>query len=240
MKNLLTSLIVIAAFFLYNCDDKSNNPKADLTVTDIDGNVYKTVRIGNQTWMAENLNVAHYRNGDSIPEIIDNNEWRNAGMGATCLYDHNLALGDLYGRLYNWYALYDARGLAPDGWRIPNDDDWKELEEYLGMSKAEANDYEFRGTDQGSQLAGKADLWIDDVLVKNPNFAKSKFDAVPGGFRNGAGKFYSINIEAYFWTLTEYYNYFAFHRLISSYYSNIYRFRSFKNSGYSVRCIKDK
>ncbi|UZJ40279.1 Hsp70 family protein [Prosthecochloris sp. SCSIO W1101] len=104
------------------------------SVTDIDGNTYRTVKIGKQVWMAENLSVAHYRNGEVIPQIQDDEEWISLITGAWCYYENNKNYNE-YGRLYNWYAVKDSRGLAPEGWHVPSDEEWKLLERYLGMSE---------------------------------------------------------------------------------------------------------
>ena len=88
-------------------------------VKDIDGNSYKTVKIGEQIWMAENLKVTQYRNGDPIPNLTDENDWENTEQGAYCNYDNNEDKVKTYGRLYNWYAVDDKRGLAPNGWLNP-------------------------------------------------------------------------------------------------------------------------
>lgn len=93
-------------------------------VTDIDGNTYKTVKIGNQWWIAENLKVTHYRNGDAIPEVTDNEQWKNLNSGAYCAYDNNESNAAVYGYLYNWYAMNDSRNIAPEGWYVPSDEEW--------------------------------------------------------------------------------------------------------------------
>ncbi len=133
-------------------------------VKDIDGNSYKTVKIGEQIWMAENLKVTQYRNGDPIPNLTDENDWENTEQGAYCNYDNNEDNVETYGRLYNWYAVDDKRGLAPNGWHIPTDDEIKELEMYLGLSQSETDNITSRGTNEGSKLAGNADLWSNGNL----------------------------------------------------------------------------
>lgn len=100
-----------------------------------DGKVYKTVKIGTQTWMAENLNVDRFRNGDLIPQAKSDEEWKAAGENgkpAWCFYDNNPKNGEKFGKLYNWYTVSDPRGLAPKGWHIPSDKEWTVLTEYLG------------------------------------------------------------------------------------------------------------
>ena len=103
-----------------------------LTVSDIDGNLYHTVVIGTQTWTVENLKVAKYRNGDAIPEVTGVAAWSALATGAWCNYNNDAANGTTYGKLYNWFAVTDPRGLAPAGWHIPSKDEWKTLSDYLG------------------------------------------------------------------------------------------------------------
>ncbi len=122
MKQLL--VLLSAVLILVSCSgDKQSNQSTSSkdTVTDIDGNVYKTVKIGNQVWMAENLKVIHYRNGDEIPHHADDGDW-NSSTGAWCSYDNEKGNVEIYGRLYNWFAQNDSRGLAPEGWHVPTAD----------------------------------------------------------------------------------------------------------------------
>ena len=148
-------------------------------VTDIDGNVYQTVKIGDQWWMAENLKVIHYQNGDGITKLPNNTVWSTYGEGAYCNYDNNDSNADIYGSLYNWYAVNDSRNIAPDGWHVPTDEEWKELEMFLGMSQSEANGTGWRGTDEGSKL--KATSGWSGFNGTN----ESGFSALPGGSRGG-------------------------------------------------------
>lgn len=106
-------------------------------VTDIDGNVYQTVKIGNQVWMAENLKVTHYRNGESIANVTDSTMWVGLSTGALCEYNNNHSNGENFGKLYNFYAVSDIRGLAPKGWHVASDLDWKLLRINLKKSEIE-------------------------------------------------------------------------------------------------------
>lgn len=114
------------------------------TLTDIDGNIYQTVKIVDQWWMAENLKVTHYRNGDPIPNVTNNSDWGNLSTGTYCAYNNDNVNISTYGLLYNWYAVADSRELAPTGWHVPTDEEWKQLEMSLGMSDSEANDRGWR------------------------------------------------------------------------------------------------
>jgi hypothetical protein len=95
------------------------------TMSDYDGNIYRTIKIGTQWWMAENLRVTRYRNGNAVPKITDNSAWTTLTSGAYCTYNSDETKAAIFGRLYNWYAVSDARGLAPAGWHVPSDAEWK-------------------------------------------------------------------------------------------------------------------
>lgn len=203
------------------------------TVSDIDGNVYNTIQIGNQTWMAENLKVTHYRNGDSIPSITDDNEWQSTMSGAYCNYDNEENYVVTYGRLYNWYAVNDSRGLAPTGWHIPSDEEWKQLEIYLGMSQTEADNTSNRGTDEGDKLKSTSDWYLGGNGTNEVSFT-----ALPGGYRYSSGSFGYISYYAFFWSATEYSSSSSWLRRLG--YENSGVFRDYINNPYglSVRCIK--
>lgn len=147
------------------------------TVTDIDGNVYQTIKIGNQWWMAENLKVTHYRNGNAIPNVTSYFSWRDLSSGAYCAYNNDNGNADAYGMIYNWYwyAVDDSRNIAPIGWHVPTDEEWKELEMYLGLSQTEADDTGYRGTDEGDKLKATTG-WYNNGNGTN----ESGFTALPG------------------------------------------------------------
>jgi uncharacterized protein (TIGR02145 family) len=205
------------------------------TATDIDGNIYQTFVIGEQEWMIENLKVTHYRNGEPIPN--ETNEWDNLTTGAYCVYYNIPANAEIYGNLYNWYAVDDVRGLAPEGWRVPSDEDIMELEMTLGMSENQANSTGYRGTNEGSQLAGSYDLWLDGILRNNSEFDISGFNFLPGGYRNGS--FVNLGGNGYLWSSTEYNGTQAIFRSLSSNYATVYRSNNSKRWGFSVRCVRD-
>lgn len=112
--------------------DKPAEEIEEITITDVDGNVYDVVTIGEQVWMAENLKVTHYRDGTGIPNISDSTEWRNSTSGAYCAYDNDQSNVSTYGFLYNWYAIDDSRKLAPMGWHIPTIQEWQRLSDNIG------------------------------------------------------------------------------------------------------------
>ncbi|MBL7124293.1 MAG: hypothetical protein ISS14_05325 [Actinobacteria bacterium] len=192
---------------------------------DIDGNSYKTVRIGNQVWMAENLKVTHYRDGTAIPTGHSNSEWGGLSTGAYAVFDNNDS--NTYGYLYNWYAVDDSRNIAPEGWHVPTDDEWTELTNYLG-------------SDAGIKLAGNADLWIYSNLENNAEFGTSGFMALPGGYRGGGtGNYRTMGGSGRFWSSTGYDSYSAWRRLLNDGSSDVARRSYSKRNGFSVRCLRD-
>ena len=197
------------------------------TVTDIDGNVYQTVKIGNQWWMAENLKVTHYRNGDAIPNVTDNTEWANLTTGAYCNYDNNVSYVPTYGRLYNWYAVDESRNIAPEGWHVPSDTEWQTLVDYLG----------------GSNVAGGKIKETGTTHWNSPNTGatnESGFSALPSGFRDvGTGYYYYLGDYAYFWSSTESSSNYAWGWRLDYDRSGVYRYDYLKRKGFSVRCVRD-
>ncbi len=206
-------------------------------VTDIDGNTYKTVKIGDQVWMAENLMVTHYRDGSPITNVTDNDVWEALTTEAYCFYDNDSNLGMTFGALYNWYALAHVGIIAPEGWHIPSNDEIVLMEIELGMSPQDANSYGgFRGTTEGSKLAGTRELWEYGGLTSHNDFGTSGFNLLPGGYRSSAtGIFGGINSTGNLWAGDGHYG-----RYVTYQYtflqSNVYEY----GVGRSVRCIKDE
>jgi uncharacterized protein (TIGR02145 family) len=213
MKKIFTLLMLLSLF------------TSQAQITDIDGNSYDTVRIGDQTWMAENLNVSRFRNGDTIQEAKSDEEWENAleiKQPAWCYIENNQANITKYGKLYNWYAVNDPRGIAPSGWQIPSDEAWTILTDFLG----------------GNELAGvkmKSNSgWLNDGNGTN----SSGFSALPGGNRS-IGFFYALGEVGFWWSSTEDGPDYAWSRCLSWYKGNLTRKNYWKVLGLSVRCIKD-
>ncbi len=204
------------------------------TVSDIDGNVYKTIKIGDQWWMAENLKVTHYRNGDEIPKVTNTTEWVNLNSGAYCNYNNDKNNADTYGRLYNWYAVTDSRKIAPQGWHVPTIDEIAELEMHLGLSKSEAENLGWRGTNQGYKLKSKTG-WDDNGNGSD----EYGFNVKPAGYRDQTGKFVDIGRDTGFWSVTEYNNNLGLNLGFQFDHSDIGRGQNPKHIGVSVRCIKD-
>jgi uncharacterized protein (TIGR02145 family) len=197
------------------------------TVVDIDGNVYQTITIGTQVWMAENLKVTRYRNGDSIPNVTDATAWSNLSTGAYCNYNNDVNNVAVYGRLYNWYAVDTSLNIAPAGWHVPTDAEWDTLVSYLG----------------GYTVAGGKMKETDTTHWPSPNTGatnESGFTALPGGYRYGDGSYSIMGHNANFWSSTEYYTmYYAWARSLSYDNSGVYRYYDDLRHGVSVRCVRD-
>jgi uncharacterized protein (TIGR02145 family) len=215
----------LALFLFFSCkkDNSDTDPPQDNgSVTDIDGNVYQTVKIGKQVWMAENLKVTKYRNGDSIPDETITNAWGSLRTGAYC----NAIRWEINGRLYNWYAADDSRNLAPVGWHIPSDAEWTTLTTFLG----------------GLSVAGGKLKEKGLTNWRTPNAGannSSGFTALPGGIRSSDGSFNNIGALGYWLTSTSYDLNNAWYRLMSCNDSTVIRGSFSKYYGYSVRCVKD-
>ncbi|ALO17295.1 Microbial collagenase precursor [Salinivirga cyanobacteriivorans] len=209
------------------------------TVTDIDGNVYNTVVLGNQEWMAENLKTTTYNNGTAISLVTNNSDWQNNTTGAYSWYENDeTQYANTYGALYNWYAV-NTGNLCPDGWHIPTDDEWKTLEMHLGMNQSDADGTGPRGTNEGSKLASNASLWYDGDLEDDPEFGSSGFLGIPAGARDIYGNFSFIETNAVWWCANEFDNQEAWLRALYHSHTLIARDYQYKGSGYSVRCLKD-
>ena len=195
---------------------------------------YATVQIGTQCWMAENLNIGTMINGS-------NDQTDNATIEKYC-YDDNTANCDVYGGLYQWDEMMEyvtaesARGICPDGWHLPSDNEWKTLEIYLGMSQAEADAEGWRGADEGGKLkeAGTGHWASPNLGATN----SSDFTALPGGYREEDGLFYYFAISGHFWSSSESGS-FAKIRHLSSDFSQVFRNNTIKTSGFRVRCVRD-
>ena len=226
----VTIVIVIGLFAII----ATNRPPVSRfgTMTDQDGNKYQTVKIGSQYWMAENLKVTHYRNGDPIPNVTDVYEWVNLSIGAYCVYDNDTSHAETHGYLYNWHAVHDIRHIAPEGWHVPTDNEWKELEMHLGMSQTEADGFDWRGTDEGDKLKSTSG-WVSEGNGTN----ESGISAIPSGERNGSGVFNSMGSKAAFWSSTN--DNGIWGRTLWSSHSDIRRNKWYERLGFSVRLVRD-
>lgn len=243
---LCWSIGLVCSTFAFGCSKDEGTPTSPVsgavegTVTDVDGNVYRTAKIGNQWWMTENLKVIHYRNGESVPIVTDPAQWASLASGSSCCYGNETTNVAIYGRLYNWFAITDTRGIAPQGWHVPSDAEWQVLERYLGMSQTDAAKSEWRGSDEGGKLKSTTGQW------KSPNTGAtntSNFSALPGGGRSSdpgyAGNYYYQGELASFWSSSEDNSLLAWYRDLSYSRSDIYRATFRKQNGFAVRCVKD-
>ena len=215
-------------------------------VVDADENCYATVQIGEQLWMAENLKVTHYQNGDEIPTGYTGSEWHELETGAYAVYDDDLSNANIYGNLYNWFSVDDDRGVCPEGFHVPSEYEWIELEIFMGISESEANSIGWRGTDEGGRLKSTGTIEGGDGLWSMPNEGatnKSGFTALPGGCSYGGdsyGLFSYMSYYCIFWSTTVSNSNFVWTRMISYSSSQIGRDDDFiKQQGFSIRCLKD-
>jgi len=219
------------------------------TVTDVDGNVYNTVLIGEQCWMKENLKTTLYRDGTPIDNPINNSDWQNNTIGAYAWYNNNSGFKDSYGALYNWYAGVNANGLCPDGWHLPADDEWTQLVDYVA-AQGFPNENISNGTGNAlkscrqvnSPLGGDCNTAVHPRWDSNNThygFDEFGFSAFPGGARDISGVFGFIGAYGTWWTSTEYPSSFVYYRHIGFSYGNVGHDSLDKGTGFSVRCIKD-
>jgi len=214
------------------------------TVTDFDGNIYNTVQLGKQCWMRENLKTTSYNDGDPIPNLSDINEWGTTEGGAYVWYDNDFETwGSIYGALYNWPAVH-TDSLCPLGWHVPSDEEWQELEIFLGMTPEQADMQGARGTNQGGQMKSMRTEPDDHPRWKTPNNGatnSSGFSALPGGGRIG-NLFNNIGTTSNWWTATTYPGevVWAWNRSIVNFNTFVNRYPQGKEQGFSVRCIKDE
>ncbi len=202
-----------------------------------DGLTYDLVQIGGQCWFADNLATDQYRNGDLIASGLTNTNWSNTSSGAYHIYANSLSNDATYGKLYNWFAVTDTRGLCPTGWHVPTDCEWMYLENALGINVSDQvlTDTWVRGTDQGGRLKSTT-LWDAPNLGANNN---TGFSALGGGYRwiNGTGGF--LNSLGYWWTSTSPTSANAWYRVMGANYATINRISGAKRAGFSVRCVRD-
>ena len=194
-------------------------------VSDIDGNTYTSVVLGNgQEWMAENLKTTKYANGDPIPNVPDGS-WNSLNTGAYCWYDNDNNYENPYGKLYNFYAVDDSRNVCPTGWHVPTNSEWDSLAGYTGNSGYSTNIARLKSTS----------LWDDDTTCCNwcCGTNESGFNAFPGGRRNVQLGYRSLNTSAYFWLSNSYIAGFSID--LHGHYLN----PTDSRAGKYIRCIKD-
>lgn len=208
--------ILALSIFLLSCK-KSATPEPIPTVT-----------IGSQVWMLKNLDVTNYSNGEPIPYVPDSATWAKLTTGAWCYYNNDPSLNNTYGKLYNWYAVNDARGLAPAGFHVPSDAEWTTLSTFLGGDSVAGGKLKERGI----------------IHWKSSNTAgtnSSGLTCLPGGSRYYNGVFYYIGIYGFWWSSTRstISSGTAWSRNLRTDFEGIDRSPGDKEDGYSVRCLKD-
>ena len=211
----------------YGCSKKTAPVPPNFgTIKDVDENTYKTVKIGNQVWMAENLRVTHYQNKKPIKEIKNPKDWSTSTEGAYCNYNNDCTNVATYGRLYNYYAVSDPQKLCPEGWHVPSLDEWDELIKFTGSDTHAGGNLKEEGTEH----------W------NIPNFCATdiyKFTGLPGGLRDQLGNYFQYKINSNFWTSTKLSAYHTMQINQSFNYAQIFITFNSDKTGLSVRCIKD-
>lgn len=199
-------------------------------VQDIDGNYYQAVTIGTQVWFVENLKTTKFRTGASISNVSDNTQWSNMQSAAYCNYENSINNGNIYGRLYNWYAVNDSRKICPTGWHVPSDTEWETLVTFLG----------------GYNVAGGKLKETGIIHWNSPNLGATNetgFTALGGGKRcdplGYTGVFVQIKVVGYFWSSTIFNANLSWTRIINAGNSEIKQDSDKPTFGLSVRCMKD-
>jgi uncharacterized protein (TIGR02145 family) len=213
----ISVFISIIFICMVACSDNSTNSNDAL----------ESVKIGNNYWAKFNLDVVTYRNGDAIPQVTDTNEWKKLTTGAWCYHNNDPELGKIYGKLYNWYAINDPRGLAPTGFHVATDDEWKELIRALGGADVAGGKLKSTGTE----------FW------STPNKGATNstgFSALPGGARDTNGSFLTHKYLGAFWTSTQFDSENAFYYGMSHIVEKAIQVKYIKKTGCSVRCVKDQ
>ena len=231
MKKILLGFIGIGLLTFFGCSTSKRNISATIAV---EVSTWKTVKIGEQEWTTENLNLGHFQNGDIIQEAKTKEEWEKAGRNeepAWCYYDNNSSNGEKYGKLYNFYAVNDPRGLAPKSWHVATDADWTVLTDYLTAN----GDNETEGT------ALKASSgWKNRKDGTSGNGTDDYgWLGLPGGLRSLSGGFSNIGYGGNWWSSSQYDADVAWYRGLDGGVDYVFRLVSFKKLGFSVRCLRD-
>ncbi len=228
MKKYYLTITYIIFLGLISCSNEETKTQSEVAARPSVPVMVGEVQIGNQILKTENLNTSRYRNGDLIPHVTDREQWRNSTTGAWCYYNNDPANGPIYGKLYNWYAVIDPRGLAPSGWHIPTQTEFQTLITYLGGSVV-----------AGGKLKSRTG-W------QSPNDGATNitgFTALPGGnrwynnFLTGGSS--AMGTKGSFWSATTVGNTYAYRLDLFEYSPAAPMIQGYRNSGCSVRCIKD-
>jgi uncharacterized protein (TIGR02145 family) len=239
---VLSAVVLLVSFLLTNMGRSNLGGALDFQCGDkitYQENVYKTVQIGEQCWMKENLKTTKYRDGTpiSVSDSMTDSEWIVDKKGAYVCYQNIKENCNNYGALYNWYAVSNVLGLCPAGWSVPTHNKWTDLERSICKSLkhencetifAYDNSMGFRGTDEGKNLKSKTVKGSDAY----------GFSAFLGGFRNPNGPFQYLGEKGFWWT-SDFSGEFAYGRVLDASNQGVRQVESVKSSGFSVRCVKD-
>ena len=236
MKKILIGFIAIGLLTFVGCGKEEDDFTTAISIehgegaTDIDGNTYKSVIIGAQEWMAENLRTTKYSDGTTIPNVTGDTEWNNDTIGAWCHYNNDDKYEDVYGKLYNWHAVETGK-LCPVGWHVPTDAEWGVLINYLT-----ANGH--RGK-EGTALKATSGWDNKDDGTSGNGTDDYGWNGLPGGYRYNDGFFNYIGSNGYWWSSSQKYTYSAWFR--NMYYNDdfVSRGNDYKRYGFSVRCLRD-
>lgn len=250
--HFLSGLLLLS---LLNCCEDPEEPRKGVssavfnpdltygTMKDTDGNEYKTIDIGTQTWMAENLRTTHYSNGETIPNVTGAGDiymWGNLTEGAWCSYENTRDVDFIatYGLMYNWYAVDDERGLCPTGWHVPTDEDWSTLVAHVDAGDG-TTDENGNNTVAGGRLKETGTLHWDWPNRFADN--SSGFTAIPGGnrFTSWDKEFSYVGYTCYMWSSSLWEGIVPLYRGINTDFATIGRQSTGPNIGMSVRCVKD-
>jgi uncharacterized protein (TIGR02145 family) len=253
-KSKIFVMGIFLAFVIPACNDDDPDPKKiePGTVTDVEGNVYSTIKLGNQEWMAENLKTTKYRDGSNI-ELPGNDTllWQQNSNGAYAWYNADQSNKNTYGALYNWNAVKNAKGLCPQGWRVPTRHDWSQMISYIANEfnlTNDINDVNAIGNKLKSCRMINSPLGGDCATSVHPrwNFHATavgndefSFSALPGGNRGITGRYNSIGLYGFWWCSDEVNEVSAYRIYINYDQNRIFTSSSDKKYGQSVRCIKE-
>jgi uncharacterized protein (TIGR02145 family) len=217
---LKLSLFLLFFSVLISCDKEDS-------ISDIDGNSYKIIKIGNQTWMAENLRTTKFNDGEPIRNIIKNTDWKKTKEAAYSGYNNDGVAQKEYGYLYNYYCIENIKNIAPDGWRIPNENDIRILQEYLNSNAEKRINLKEKGNQH----------W----MTSNKTGDKSSgFNVLPGGYRDEQGNFYMLKSNGYFWTENASVELYHWSDRMFQALADVRRDRTYEQFGFSIRCIKEE
>jgi uncharacterized protein (TIGR02145 family) len=205
------------------------------TMTDQEGNVYKTIVIGSQEWMAENLKTSIYSNGELIPNVTDQNEWNELNTGAWCYYNNDAAYECPYGKLYNWYVASDPRNVCPLGWHVPSDNEWRNLINQVDPDADGGNNPNNIGG--GSLKSSGTSLWFSPNAEANNN---TGFSCLPGGARYYFETFFRLGEWGIWWSSSETSTHSAWAiPILVNNSGGAFRNDLTKTYGYNIRCVRN-